>query len=173
MKQERIIRDGIEGRKNCSRIISVTENKITPALTFKSKKVQNLYNWWYSHGNIPPTKGSFDISEHLKDAEGYFLYSVLAEENFHVRLIGEQAINLLGHRYTDTYVNKETAKVDAHLDGLILYLQKILNKQQPYWCEGVFLNRHGQEKLFQSMDCPLWGNDENISHIVGVIEEVE
>ncbi|WP_420549948.1 hypothetical protein [Curvivirga sp.] len=172
MKQDRIIRDGVEGRKNLSQLVSVTEHQVIPDIRFNSKKVQNLYNWWYSHQSDIPRKSSFDIVDHLKDAEGYFLYSILADDDFYVRVLGEKAIDLLGNRYTNVRINTEAAKVDAHLDALITYLQKILSAKTAFWCEGEFIDQSGHKRRFQSIDCPLWDDANNISHIVGVMEAI-
>ncbi len=163
----------IEKSSNRSCFLTVQESLATLEVNFLSKKSKRLFDWWSSFHPAKPDKDAFDIINHIKDASGYFLYKILAKDNYEVRLIGEDASNIIGYPYSRILINEETAKSDAHLASLLVYLSKICEEKTAYTCVGTYSDTLGHVHKFQSLDCPLVNSDGEVDEIIGVLEDID
>lgn len=167
-----------QGGKNISSVgevtnfLSITNEVASQHTVFKSKRVENLFEWWQFYQPNLPKSSDFDIMDHLSDAPYIFRYKVIDKNEFEIRLNGEAATEILGNSYKGVYINSETAKDNDHLKSLLEYLQRICDKKIALSCTGSFEDTFGRAKQFQSLDCPLIGKDGNVSHIIGIMETI-
>ncbi|MDX1738804.1 MAG: hypothetical protein R3261_11250 [Alphaproteobacteria bacterium] len=172
MKQRHIFDDDghIENRSAFDTIFEVKAKEVGK---YSSLKAQRLFDWWNSYTPDLPSYSEFDISQHIKDADGYFLYNVISPTEYDIRLIGENASSILGNKYAHTKIDTQTMANDMHLYSLVSYLQRIINQSTALSCHGTYIDTVGRKRKFQSVDCPMREACGEIKWIIGVIEEIK
>ena len=139
---------------------------------FSAEKLQSIFDWWQGFSPDVPYYRDFDILNHAKYASDIFLYKVLGEERFEVRINGDKAEDIIGRKYTGKIVDSAAAQTDPIINDLLNYLNNICKLKQPFGCKGTYTDIVGKECYFESVDCPLLGADGEVSYIVGMMDSV-
>ena len=143
-----------------------------------SKKTRQLFEWWQGFSDRPPYRSQFDMLDHVNMASHLFLIEVVNSTDFRFNLNGEEVDRILGHASRGEIVS--TITPNASLVGreptkqvaLAAYYLSIIEQRSCRMCRGDLIKAHNGHHNFESIDCPLRGEDGTITHIVGVIDSL-
>jgi hypothetical protein len=130
---------------------------------------KDLFHWWRSHSPNLPSRADFDISKVPSLAGNIYLIEKLSNGKYLYRLCGNTVGDLIGNHYRMVEISLSSEPYEDR--QLTEYLDEISKTSSPSRCRGdlSFVDR-GFIK-FESLDCPLFDKDGNITHFVGVICE--
>ncbi len=130
---------------------------------------KDLFKWWKSHSPTLPTRADFDISKVASLASHIYLIEKISDGKYLYRLCGNTVGQLIGNHYRMVEISHDSIPYEDR--QLAEYLDEISKSNTPSRCQGdlSFVDR-GFIK-FESLDCPLFDEDGNITHFVGVICE--
>lgn len=141
-------------------------NSVNELTCFPTKA---LYNWWASQASDKLTRQDFDISMVPKLANYIYLIERFSDGNYMYRLCGDTVGQLIGNHYRMVEISHTSPAYEDR--QLAEYLDKISKTDSPTQCNGnlSFVDRGFLN--FESLDCPLFDENGNITHFVGVICE--
>ena len=147
--------------------VEIHRNPAQCGTELQSWRSKSLYGWWLSQAAHPPLRRDFDIIEHRKIASHLFLIEVHGPERFLIKLVGEGAAHILGRNNSGQWASNSP---DNPHGALIDYYLRLCESRIPWHCHGR-LTYLGREHIrFESIDCPLAGEDGSITHIIGCID---
>ena len=142
------------------------EEELLSALT------RHLLKWWHGFDGRLPGYADFDIAEHLSLADNIFLVRVINPDTFEIRLCGEVVSEVIGSNNMGRVIRTQGLGTDADSREdirLARYYRTIVQTRRSYICFGRLLNRYDLVKRFESVDCPLFNDRGEVSHIIGVL----
>lgn len=151
-------------------LFDIVETDVGPATAFASPKVRHLYEWWAANcpGGRLPHRRSFDIVEHRPIVSNVFLTEVCDDGTFVFRLLGEDVIQIVGRNPTGETIHPGHVSEYGH--ALHAYYSAIVKQRICKRCVGSLLLGGKEFKRFESIDCPLTGDGERITTIIGVMD---
>jgi hypothetical protein len=133
-------------------------------------RTQSLLTWWQSNG-APPQRSQFDILDHAANAASLFLVRRLEPGRFQYRLSGQEVIRIVGRNSRGEYFSTADPSSRA---AFAQHLENVAQDRTPWVCEGTteIAGRVGLIS-FESVDCPLFGDDGEIGWIIGGMEALK
>ena len=156
-----------------TRITGIEEFDVDAGTSFVSAKASHLYKWWAAaNGGLMPKRSSFDIVDHRAIVANLFVTDVLPNGDFQFRLFGENVIRIVGRNRTAEVVAPGEQSEYGH--GLLEYYRSVVARRVCRKCNGTLMFAIGGAKRFESIDCPLAGDDgERVAAIIGVMDVVK
>lgn len=144
---------------------------VSKSTRFKSEKAKRLYNWWSSFQPLLPNRSAFDIIDHIEDASNIFLFEAIDDHNFIYRVTGEEVKRIVGK----SLLVGENLIADGSQEqyALINYLRQVCETGNCHKCVGGVAISNTRHTKFESIDCPLLGDDGKVQYILGMIELLE
>lgn len=145
----------------------IERRQIENEADLQSVSAKKLYQWWAGYGPEMPTRDDFDISKIPSIASDIYLIEVLGVGNYMYRLCGEEVGRLVGR----TYRMIEISVTDDDLADALFsqYLDWAVETGGAVGCVGDLSFFDKKFLRFESVDCPLVGDNGKITHIVGVL----
>ncbi|MTI08266.1 PAS domain-containing protein [Curvivirga aplysinae] len=134
---------------------------------FRSDQARELYEWWQSFTPKLPCRDDFKIEENWHIAPNLFLIECLGDGKFLYRLNGEEVRNLVGKNQAGSYFSLEGETPE--LVNLAKYLDGLRQIKKPIRCIGSLAFFGKTKKQFESLDCPLFDENGNVTFIIGII----
>lgn len=136
----------------------------------RGDRARALFRWWRDAG-APPPRSAFDIAAHALSAAHLYLIRRRAPAVFEYRLAGEDAIAIVGRNGRGHVFD---GREQSYRGSFARYLEQVAAGRQPWYCVGeIELAERPALIPFESLDCPLTGEDGSIAWILGVIEAVD
>ncbi|WP_227711823.1 PAS domain-containing protein [Sneathiella sp. P13V-1] len=135
------------------------------------EKTSELLSWWKSFGATPPTRSDFDIIKFPHLAPNIYLIEVISPTRFLYRLCGEEVGRLVGRAYRMVEMSPTSDVMEDRL--LADYLIMLMDLKGPCTCRGSLKFFDRDFSLFESLDVPLMDEDGNITHFLGVLDEIK
>lgn len=135
-------------------------------------KNRHLFEWWSGISGRAPKRSDFIIDEHIRIASNLFLAERLGSRKYTFLVCGEEICNITGrksHKVTFEPKPKDYVGSDNY-NQLIEHYEKIVATKKAHFCMGNTLILGKRNSGFESVDCPLFDEDGNVSHIIGTIE---
>ncbi|MTI08901.1 PAS domain-containing protein [Curvivirga aplysinae] len=133
---------------------------------------QQIYEWWTNVPSGSPQKSDFKIENHIRIAGGLFLLQRLAYQKFKYLICGEE-INIItgrqSHGFTFELKPPEYVGYD-NFNQLIEHYEMIVETKKPYFCTGSSSLLGVKNSGFESIDCPLFDDEGNVTHIIGSLQ---
>lgn len=150
--------------------IEVTELNSLDQLSLPVNK--QIFEWWSSVSDRLPQRSDFKIDEHLRIASNLFLAERLDVRKYTFLVCGEEICNITGRKShkvmfepkPDGYIGTD------NFNQLIAHYEMITATKKAHVCKGNTLILGKRNSGFESVDCPLFDEDGNVSHIIGTIE---
>jgi hypothetical protein len=167
-----------------SRVYGIDEETVSDATAFLSPKVAGLYRWWCrlaydspagapSGGWRLPLRREFDIAEHTSIVPDLFLVEVLPNREFLMKLEGERVIELFGINNTGRIVSEALGE-EEYGHALAEYYRSIVDERKCRRCVGNVDQFNDRRSLrFESIDCPLSRNGQDVDFIIGIVVGVQ
>lgn len=146
----------------------VIRDAVTEEGALISARTKHLFRWWRDAGSGRPLRRDFDVLEHPKLMPYLYLYKVLSADSVEIRINGEIVADAFGHSWAGTVVQAQS-KDPVHA-VLARYLLDVAAAERPYRCLGSLSHVERGFVRFESIDCPLWGADGSVTHIVGCLD---
>lgn len=154
-----------------NRFFNIEESVVGPDSQFLSQKTRHLYDWWIgANGGQIPHRRQFDVTEHRGVVANLFLTEVNGDGEFVFRLLGEEVIQIIGRNTTGETVKRMGRGEYGH--ALHEYYGSIVQSRQCRKCFGSLAFADKDFRYFESIDCPLVGDDGQVSIIIGVMDLV-
>jgi hypothetical protein len=160
------------GFSTFSQLFDIIEEPVTAETRFTSSRVEHLHGWWQSvHGGFVPPREAFDIVEHRNIVAHVFLIDCLPGGDFLFRLLGEEAIRIIGDNKTGELVKR--GEVGEYGTALFEYYRSIVEEAQPKRCVGSLKFAGREFRRFEAIDCPLTLDGRSVGMIIGVIDLID
>jgi hypothetical protein len=154
-----------------NRFFNIEESIVGPDSQFLSQKTKHLYAWWVAAGGGRiPNRRQFDVTDHRSIVANLFLTDVTAEGEFVFRLLGEDVIQIIGRNTTGEAVKRVGRGEYGH--ALHQYYESIVQSRQCRKCFGSLAFADKDFRYFESIDCPLAGDDGRVNAIIGAMDLV-
>lgn len=155
-----------------NRFFGIAFGDINEDTVFACSRVKHLYDWWMSAnaGSIPYRR-QFDILDHRALIAHIFVTECHPDGSFHFRLLGEQSISMIGRNPKGTFINH--ASSSRYDRALFEYYSAIVAERRPKRCVGSLAFADQSWKKFESIDCPVIGDDGHVQAIIGVMDIIE
>ncbi|RED45044.1 PAS domain-containing protein [Aestuariispira insulae] len=137
---------------------------------FHTDVVRHLYDWWSSFAPQPPQWDDFDIVQHAKFTSNIYLIKVLDQDWYEYRLNGDKVAYLVGETMQGVKFTLDDAVPSRRT--LAAYCHEICESKVPRRCDGMLYLPNGQEVNFESLDCPLFNEQGEVSHTIGAIAAI-
>jgi hypothetical protein len=152
-----------------NRLGDIEELRVEAGTPLLSAKSRHLFDWWCrAGGGGAPPRTAFDIVEHRPIIANIFVTQVRENGSFAFRLMGEEAIAIVGRNATGEVVGRDGSDVYGH--ELHTYYRQIVLDGRPRVCRGVIHFSDAGRKRFESIDCPLADAEGRIDSIIGVMD---
>ncbi|WP_025898882.1 PAS domain-containing protein [Sneathiella glossodoripedis] len=156
-----------EQRSDNFRLIQSTP--INSVSELRCTLTRKLFEWWSSFTPDLPQRSDFDIASVPSLASNIYLIEKISSGKYLYRLCGNKVGQLIGNHYrmvdisltSEPYEDRQLAK----------YLDEISKTNSPSRCRGNLSFVDREFITFESLDCPLFDSDGNITHYLGVICE--
>lgn len=126
---------------------------------------RQLFQWWQSTRGGRPRYADFDVLDHPKLIPYLHLYQVLSPDSVQLRINGEAVAESFGHSWAKTVLSA-SADDPVHAT-LAQYILSVAEMEKPHYCVGTLSHVERGFIGFESIDCPLWGADGTVSHVIG------
>jgi hypothetical protein len=154
-----------------NRFFNIEESVAGPDSQFLSQKTKHLYEWWVvANGGQIPHRRLFDVTEHRRIVANLFLTEINADGEFVFRLLGEEVIQIIGRNTTGETVKRLGRGEYGH--ALHQYYESIVAARQCRKCFGSLAFADKDFRYFESIDCPMVGDDGRVAIIIGVMDLV-
>jgi hypothetical protein len=156
-----------------SSVFHVQESRADERVAFRSPRVRGFFDWWQTIArHRPPRRSDFDIVDHAALAPYLFLVRKLDADRYQMRIQGEEVIALFGYNPTGRIVSASDP-VESFGHALKEYYDAVIESGWPRVCVGDLGHADRGYIRFESIDCPLAGDDgDALPLIVGVIEQI-
>ncbi|MEP3246103.1 MAG: PAS domain-containing protein [Sneathiella sp.] len=144
---------------------------VTSPDQLKSSLPRALYAWWQTFLPELPSRANFDITKHRELVSNIFLIEVVGDGHFLYRLHGERVTQLVGRSNHNTRFSAESSLLDDRL--LAEHLHNVITARAAYHCFGNLSMFDREFIQFESLDCPLADAEGNITHILGVLVDIQ
>ncbi len=139
--------------------------------SFQSQIVQALFDWWCSFHPRMPYRQDFNISEHAQIAAHLYLIKSYENQTFEYRLNGESVIKLIGYSMKGVVFDKSSPSPSQRV--LAEYCQEVTSSKTCKRCTGEIRIGETQKVAFESLDCPLLNEKNEVGYTLGVISTIE
>lgn len=146
---------------------AVDRQTVDADTVFQSQLTAQLYNWWRGFAPNRPKRSDFDILEHRRLVPYLYLYKMLSPGVFEYRLSGEAVVQAIGHQQAGRVFSGQDE--DRELAALSHYLVGVAESRRAHRCAGTLAFVDRRHITFESVDCPLDGEDGVVSHVVGLL----
>ncbi|MFD2207095.1 PAS domain-containing protein [Kiloniella antarctica] len=138
---------------------------------FNTQVVQKLFDWWCSfHPNLP-NRQDFNISDHSSIASHLYLIKLHENNSFEYRLNGENVINLVGYSMKGIIFDKTSTSPSQRV--LAQYCEEVMSSQVCKRCTGEIRLSDTRKVAFESLDCPLINENNEVGYTLGVMSTIE
>lgn len=158
---------GYNQNENVKHFLEVERFSVSPQTVFTSELTERLYTWWSAHQPAPPKRSEFDILDHRKLVPYLYLYRFNEPNVIEYRLNGEAVVAAIGRSQAGNVFS--AADEDPEMAALANYLMEVAEARQAHCCRGTLAFVDKKHVCFESIDCPLLGDDGNVSHVVGLL----
>ncbi|WP_259780648.1 PAS domain-containing protein [Aestuariispira ectoiniformans] len=146
----------------------VVRRELTDAGQLRSPMTRHLFEWWQSTRGGCPLRNDFDVLDHRKLIPYLHLYQILSSDEIQLRINGEAVAGAFGRSWAGRIVSV-TSEKPFHAD-LAHYILSVAQTEKPHLCVGTLAHIDRGFVRFESIDCPLWGEDGTVSHVVGCFD---
>jgi hypothetical protein len=158
-----------ERKADPNELFDIEEAVVDAVTAFRGPKARYLYDWWAAHaGGDLPRRRDFDIVEHRPIVANIFVVDCLTDGNFVFRLLGEEAIRIIGRNRTGETLMHGAVGMYGH--ALHEYYVNVVRGRRCMKCVGSLRFHDANIARFESIDCPLADDDGRVGRIVGVME---
>lgn len=133
---------------------------------------RQIFTWWTSIPSGYPKRSDFRIDEHLRIASNLFLVRRIESKKYKYTICGENISSITGrqsHGVTFEPKPKEYIGFD-NFNQLIDHYKMITETKKPYYCIGNASLLGVRNSGFESIDCPLFDDEGNVTHIMGSLQ---
>lgn len=156
-----------------NQVLSLESGLVQPTTRFIGPHVAALHRWWADQlaatGKIPQ-RSAFDITAHRALAPHLFLVDTPADGQYGFRLLGEVVVEMTGRNITHMPVTTFSPIEYGH--DLYTYYREIVRTGRCSMCRGSLAFAGKDYRNFESIDCPLAGEDGRVFQIIGAMDYV-
>ncbi|MEX1035017.1 MAG: PAS domain-containing protein [Sneathiella sp.] len=157
----------VEQQKRSDNFRKVIRESVTSADDFKTDTVRSLYRWWEGFQPELPRRADFDIAKHWKIAPSLYLVEVMGPGQYRNRLNGETVVDIVGSSLRGHDITPQDPLPEIRL--LSDYLDTLVAGRTARRCSGV-ADVFGKQYLsFETVDCPLVDEADDIRYIIGAM----
>ncbi len=156
---------------NINLIFDIKEEPVDAATTFRGALSRHLHDWWAGYKNGPPRRKDFDITEHASLAANIFIVECRTDGNFAFRLLGDEAIHIIGRNRTGEVLKPGAVGEYGH--EIFEYYARIARSRACMKCVGYLKFQDSNVARFESIDCPLVDDEGKVTRIIGIMETLE
>ncbi|PHQ68012.1 MAG: hypothetical protein COB93_10705 [Sneathiella sp.] len=134
---------------------------------FKTEPVRSLYDWWRTYAPTLPRYADFDIANHWDISPHLYVIQYLEPGKYLYRLNGEHVVEAVGISKRGHEITIKDSLLENRL--LASYLDLLREEGTCKRCYGTLALLGKSHLQFESVDCPIAGDNGQIAFIIGAI----
>lgn len=159
--------------RSLNQVVSLDSGLVEATTRLIGPHVAALHRWWTSQFAATagiPRRAAFDIAAHRALAPYLFLVDTPEDGRYGFRLLGEMVVEMTGRNITHMPVTTFTPIEYGH--DLYAYYREIVRTGRCHMCRGSLAFAGKDYRRFESIDCPLAGEDGRVFQIIGAMDYV-